>query len=72
MKPASKPHLKLASGLVIAGAGIITLERLGLSAFSGNVHIASEPLIDALVLVPLLLIAAGVLVFIFGGLFRRK
>ncbi|MEQ1770933.1 MAG: hypothetical protein ABL879_13940 [Devosia sp.] len=68
-----KPYVKLASSLVLVGMGLFTLERYGLSEMSGNgasrIHLDPN-LMSALVLAPLLVVAAGVVVFMWGKMRR--
>lgn len=70
--PVTKPYIKLAGTLVFLGAGIFTLERFGLSQFSGNgQHLQLDgTLLSILVLAPLALVVSGALVFIVGKMRR--
>lgn len=67
-----KPYVKLASTLVLVGMGLFTLERFGLSRFEqpGRQLNLDPNLLSALVLIPLLLIAAGAIIFIVGRMRR--
>ncbi len=67
----AKPYLKIASTLVIVGAGLLAIERYGLHELSSNgqVHIAPN-LMSLLVLVPVGLILAGAVVFVVGRMRR--
>ena len=65
-----KPYIKLASTLVVVGAGIITLERMGLARWvSPNGHM-NGILLTVLVVLPVVLIAAGAIVFLVGKMRR--
>lgn len=67
-----KPYIKLASTLVLFGMGLFTLERYGLSRIEepGNpLHLDSN-LLSLLVIAPLVLIAAGAIVFVVGRMRR--
>lgn len=67
-----KPHIKLASTLVVIGSGLIMLERYGLGEMSGGGQTHLDPtLISVMVLAPVLLILAGCAVFVVGSM-RRK
>ena len=70
-----KPHVKLASTLVIIGSGLIALERFGLSELSGNgtgtVHI-DPTLLSVMVLAPVGLVLVGCVIFIAGTMRRGK
>ncbi len=69
----TKPYVKLAGGLVFAGGGLLAVERLGLSQMSGNhagaLHLDSTVL-SLLVIVPVGLILAGCVVFMWGKMRR--
>lgn len=65
-----KPYIKLASTLVIAGAGLLTLERLGLGRLVSPAHPLSGTWITVLFVVPVALIAAGAIVFMVGKMRR--
>ncbi|MBN9303688.1 MAG: hypothetical protein BGO82_15055 [Devosia sp. 67-54] len=70
--PGMKPYLKLASSLVLVGTGLFSLEQYGLGKLEGparSVHLDGTVL-SLLVLAPLLLIAAGAVVFIVGKVRR--
>jgi hypothetical protein len=67
-----KPYVKLASTLVLVGTGLFTLERLGLGRLEGanrDVHLPAL-LLSLLVIVPLVLVAAGAVVFVVGKMRR--
>jgi hypothetical protein len=65
-----KPYVKLASGLVLGGMGLFTLERYGLGRVSpGGLHLASW-MVMAMILVPLALIGAGCITFVVGRIRR--
>lgn len=67
-----KPYVKLASTLVLLGMGMFTLERYGLGRAEGTSHsIHIDPnVLSLLVIVPLVLIAAGAIVFMVGRIRR--
>ncbi|MEO6396638.1 MAG: hypothetical protein ABIO40_12105 [Devosia sp.] len=66
-----KPYLKLASTLVLLGAGMFTLERYGLSEMAGKGRITLDPtLLSALVIAPVVLVAAGAIIFMYGKMRR--
>lgn len=67
-----KPYVKLASTLVLIGMGLFALERFGLGRFEqpGRQLNLDPNLLSALVLVPLLLIAAGAIIFVVGRMRR--
>ncbi len=71
MEKGKKPYLKLASSLVVVGAGMFMLERYGLTELtrSGRVHIDPN-LMSVLVIVPILLVLAGAIVFMVGKMRR--
>ena len=67
-----KPYVKLAYTLVLFGMGIFAFERFGLSELSGpgkSLHLDPN-LLSVLVIAPVLLVFAGVLVFMFGKMRR--
>jgi hypothetical protein len=67
-----KPYVKLASTLVLLGMGLFTLEQYGLSRMEepGHpLHLDSN-LLSLLVIAPLLLVAAGAIVFVVGRMRR--
>lgn len=65
-----KPYVKLASGLVLGGMGLFTLERYGLGRVNpGGLHLAGW-VVNAMILIPLALIAAGCLTFLVGRIRR--
>jgi hypothetical protein len=65
-----KPYLKLASTLVLAGGAIFTFERFGLSQFAGpNPHLPGW-LITILVVTPVVLVLAGLIIFMVGRMRR--
>lgn len=66
-----KPYIKLAGTLVTLGAGIFMIERYGLSEMSGNGSFHIDPnLLSVLVLAPIVLVAAGAIVFMVGKMRR--
>jgi hypothetical protein len=70
--PSRHPYVKLAATLVLVGMGLFTLERYGLGRLGQD---GAPPHIDPTVLsllliVPMLLIAAGAVVFVIGKLRR--
>lgn len=70
--PPTKPYVKLASTLMLLGMGIFSLERFGLSRLEGGaqpLHLDGT-LLSLLVLLPVVLVAAGALVFVVGRLRR--
>ncbi|HVX73991.1 MAG TPA: hypothetical protein VHB19_14405 [Devosia sp.] len=70
--PGMKPYIKLASTLVLVGTGLFSLEQYGLGKLEGPDHTVhlNGTVLSLLVLAPLLLIAAGAIVFILGKLRR--
>lgn len=66
--PGMKPYVKLASGLVLTGSGLFTLERLGFGRLEDPAHPMhlGSTIISLLVLVPIGLVLAGALVFMIG------
>jgi hypothetical protein len=65
-----KPYVKLASGLVLGGMGLFTLERYGLGRTNPEgLHLAGW-VVSTMVLVPLALIAAGCVTFVVGRIRR--
>ena len=71
-QPGMKPYVKLASTLVLVGTGLFSLEQFGLGRLEGNSHSVhlDGTILSLLVLVPLGLVAAGALVFVFGKMRR--
>ena len=67
-----KPYVKLASGLVLAGSGIFTLERFGFGRFEDPAHPMhlDSTIISLLVLIPIGLVVAGAIVFMVGKMRR--
>lgn len=67
-----KPYVKLASSLVLVGTGLFSLEQYGLGRIEGSTHSVhiDGTLLSVLVVVPLLLVAAGAVVFIVGKMRR--
>ena len=68
-----RPYVKLASGLVIAGMALFSLEQFGLGKLGSPehpVHLDST-LLSLLVLAPIVLIIAGALVFLVGRMRRH-
>jgi hypothetical protein len=70
--PGMKPYIKLASTLVLIGTGLFSLEQYGLGKLEGSNHSVhlDGTVLSLLVLAPLLLVAAGAVVFIVGKLRR--
>ncbi|HWA18127.1 MAG TPA: hypothetical protein VG757_03965 [Devosia sp.] len=66
-----KPYIKLAGTLVTLGAGIFMVERYGLSEMgsNGRFHVDAN-LLSILVIVPVVLVAAGAIVFMYGKMRR--
>jgi heme/copper-type cytochrome/quinol oxidase subunit 2 len=67
-----KPYVKLASTLVLIGMGLFSLEQFGLTRLEGpthSIHLDST-LLSIMVLLPIVLVAAGALVFVFGKMRR--
>jgi heme/copper-type cytochrome/quinol oxidase subunit 2 len=65
-----KPYVKLASGLVIAGMALFSIEQYGLGRMGSPeapIHLGST-ILSLMVLVPIVLIIAGALVFLVGRL----
>lgn len=71
--PTTKPYVKIAYTLILIGMGLFTLERIGLSNMAGSnpggMHLDGT-LLSLLVIVPVVLVAAGVLVFMIGKMRR--
>lgn len=67
-----KPYVKLASSLVLVGMGLFSLEQFGLGKLEGDGHAVhlDGTILSLMVLAPLLLIAAGAVVFIIGKMRR--
>ncbi|HEY9011381.1 MAG TPA: hypothetical protein VIN06_10205 [Devosia sp.] len=73
-KPSTKPYVKLAYGLIIAGMAIFMLERFGLSNMSGPNHTPLHldgTLLSIMVIAPVVLVVAGCLTFMVGRMLRR-
>ncbi len=69
--PAPKPYVKLATGLVVTGSSLFTLEQLGLNRFdAGHTLHIDGTVLSLMVLVPIGLVAAGALIFVFGKMRR--
>lgn len=67
-----RPYVKLASGLVIGGMALFSLEQFGLGKLSSPdhpIHLDSN-LVSLLVLAPIVLILAGAVVFVVGRMRR--
>lgn len=67
-----KPYLKLSYALVVIGMAIFAFERFGLAEIAGpgrTLHL-NGTLLSVLVVAPVVLIAAGCLVFMFGKMRR--
>ncbi|HVY51200.1 MAG TPA: hypothetical protein VHA07_06510 [Devosia sp.] len=70
--PGMKPYVKLASSLVVLGMGLFSLEQYGLGRLEAGpqpVHLDGT-LLSILVIAPLLLVAAGAVVFVVGRMRR--
>jgi len=70
-----KSYVKLASGLMLSGIGAVALERaIAGGMASGNIHLPAGTggLVSVLALTPLILIAAGVLVYVGGAVLGLK
>ena len=67
-----KPYVKLASSLVLVGMGLFSLEQFGLGKLEGDSHSIhlDGTILSVLVLAPLVLIAAGAIVFVVGKMRR--
>ena len=67
-----KPYVKLASSLVLVGTGLFSLEQFGLGKLEGDSHSVhlDGTILSILVLAPLVLIAAGAIVFVVGKMRR--
>ena len=70
--PGMKPYVKLASSLVVVGMGLFSIEQFGLGKLEGDgrsVHLDGT-ILSLMVLAPLVLIAAGAVVFVVGKMRR--
>ncbi|WP_404402787.1 hypothetical protein [Pelagibacterium halotolerans] len=70
-----KSYVKLASGLIVSGAGLAALERMtatGLNQAHLQLPGGSDLLVSAMIAVPLVLIGAGVLVYLGGAILGLK
>ena len=71
--PTTKPYVKLAQTLILFGMGLFALERFGLSQMAGagqsRMHLDGT-LLSILVLAPVVLVAAGCLIFMVGKMRR--
>lgn len=65
-----KPYMKLAYTLVAVGAGLLSLERLGLGEWVRANHRLDGNLLSIMFVVPLVLIVAGIIVFMVGKMRR--
>jgi hypothetical protein len=68
----TKPYMKLASGLVLIGMALFSLERLGLGRLEGansGFHL-NQTVLTVLVVAPVALVAAGAVVFVVGKIRR--
>ncbi len=68
-----KPYVKLASGLVLVGMGLFSLEQFGLDRLAGPDHTGLKldgTVLSALVIAPIALVAAGAVVFMVGKMRR--
>jgi len=67
-----KPYVKLASGLVVFGMGLFSLEQMGLGRLEGNgqsIHLDGT-ILSLMVLAPVGLVVAGAIVFVVGKMRR--
>jgi len=67
-----KPYVKLASTLVLVGTGLFSLEQYGLGKLEGpdhSVHLDGT-ILSLMVLVPIGLVVAGAVVFMWGKIRR--
>ena len=70
--PGMKPYVKLASSLVVVGMGLFSIEQFGLGKLEGDgrsFHLDGT-ILSIMVLAPLVLIAAGAVVFVVGKMRR--
>ncbi|RUT34982.1 hypothetical protein EMQ25_03235 [Arsenicitalea aurantiaca] len=67
-----KPHIRLAYTLMLAGLGLIALERFGLAQLATPGQHLDPNLISALAIAPLALIGMGGLVYVFGRFTTRR
>ena len=70
--PGMKPYVKLASSLVVVGMGLFSIEQFGLGKLEGggrSFHLDGT-IRSIMVLAPLVLIAAGAVVFVVGKMRR--
>jgi hypothetical protein len=67
-----KPYVKLASSLVVVGMGLFSVEQFGLGKLEGGDHSfhLDGTILSIMVLAPLVLIAAGAIVFVVGKMRR--
>lgn len=67
-----KPYVKLASSLVVVGMGLFSLEQFGLGKLEGDNHSfhLDGTILSIMVLAPMVLIAAGAIVFVVGKMRR--
>lgn len=70
-----KAYVKLASGLMMSGVGIAALERMlagGMAQSNLHLPMGSGFLVSAMAIAPLVLIGAGVLVYLGGAILGLK
>ena len=70
-----KSYVKLSSGLMLGGLGLIGVERMTAAGLAqSNLHLpgGSGWIVSAMILVPLALIGAGILVYLGGAIFGLK
>jgi hypothetical protein len=67
-----KPYVKLASTLVLVGTGLFSLEQYGLGRLEGDAHPIhiDGTILSLMVLIPIGLVVAGALVFMWGKMRR--
>jgi hypothetical protein len=67
-----KPYVKLASTLVVVGMGLFSIEQFGLGKLEGPGHSfhLDPTILSILVLAPIVLVAAGAIVFMVGKMRR--
>jgi heme/copper-type cytochrome/quinol oxidase subunit 2 len=67
-----KPYVKLASSLVLVGSGLFSLEQFGLTRIEGDTHSVhlDGTILSLMVIVPIALVLAGAIVFMFGKMRR--
>ncbi len=67
-----KPYVKLAYTLVLVGMGLFSLEQFGLGKLEGPNHSfhLDSTLLSILVIAPIVLVAAGAVIFMVGKMRR--